>query len=164
MCPTAWRVSQVRNKLNMLAGPLRVQGENLEPCPKSTLDLRSLSDIHNCQVSLQIHAQLKSLSLWHSQCKSLSDYIYPGSFTRIFNSDGTIPLVGGPDSHNKGPPRRLTLDTAQRQDSQIHEVSTLSDYPHILNISKPLFQWEQLWIVRIYLHINLKIQDYNLSS
>ena len=38
----------------------------------------------------------------------LQDYIYPGLFTRIFNSGGTIPLVGGSDPHNKGLPRILS--------------------------------------------------------
>ena len=39
--------------------------------------------------------------------RSLFDHIYPGSFTQIFNLEGTIPLVGSPDPHSKGPPRRL---------------------------------------------------------
>jgi len=46
-CPTASEAYQ-ENKFDIPIGPLWVQGESLEPCPESTLDLRSLSDIRNC--------------------------------------------------------------------------------------------------------------------
>ena len=46
-------------------------------------------------------------SLTSATARPLSDYIYLGSFTWIFNSGGTISLVGGPDLHSKGPPRIL---------------------------------------------------------
>jgi len=109
----------VNNKLDIPAGPLRIQRESLGPCleshstrgpsltsatVRSLSDPRSLYDICNCQVPLQPH-------------------LY-----RIIHQDiqlGRIhPTSLSPDLHSKSPPQRLTstLDTAQRQDSLIHGV------------------------------------------
>ena len=63
-------------KLDMSASPLRIQEDGLRPYPESTFDLRSLSDICNCQVSLRL-------------------YLF--GITWIFNSEGIISLIGGLD-------------------------------------------------------------------
>jgi len=91
MYPTALEASQANNKLDIPAGPLRVQGESLRSCLESTLNPRSLFDIYNYQVPLwsEVH-------LWHPQLSSPSP-----TFTWIFNSDGTIPLVGSLDPTTK---------------------------------------------------------------
>ena len=76
--------------------------------------------------------------------RPLSHHIYPGSFTWIFNSYGTIPLVGSLDRHSKGPPHRLSLPRKIQLSSRIArftESVTLSDYPHVLNDPAPIFQW-----------------------
>ena len=97
------------------------------------------------------------LSLTPVTVRLLSDYIYPKLFTRIFNSDGTIPLVGGPDPNNEGPSRRLPPPHWIQLSGKIFWFTksvTLLDFPHVLNVSISLFQWGQLWIVRISQHIN----------
>jgi len=77
-------------------------------------------------------SELSGPSPTYATARSLSDCIYPGSsFTRLFNSGGTISLVEGPDPYSRGPPRSpaSTLDTTQRHDSLIHGVC------HIVRIS-----------------------------
>ena len=63
---TTSKASQTNNKLNIPAGLLRVQGESLGLCIEPTLDLASLSDTHNYQVTLrymQLSGPLRHLQL-----------------------------------------------------------------------------------------------------
>ena len=116
---TNWHITIPRRRPRALPrAHTRLQGESFGPCPEPT----------------------------SATARFLFDYIYPRSFIRIFNSSRTIPLVGGPNPHNKGLLRRLasTLDTTQQQDSPIHGVSYTT---RISPRSKYLFQWGQLWIV-----------------
>ena len=160
MCLTALEASQANNKLEIPADPLWVQGESLEACPKSTLDPRSFSDIRTYQVPLRVQARPKVLlrhphlpspssspsstrgpSPTSATARSFSDYINPGSFTQIFNSSRTIPLVGGPDQQRF--PRRLPPPRWIQLSDRILWLTksiTRLDYPHVLNVLAPLFQ------------------------
>jgi len=127
---------------------LWVQGESLEPCHESTLDPMSLFDIRNYQVPLRPEAPLRHPQLLgSSRTTSIQD---------SSPSDGTIPLVGSPDLHIKGPPRRLTPPRWVQLSGRISrctESIASSDYLHVLNVSVPQFQWGQLWIVAdIFVH------------
>ena len=84
---------QVNNKLDIPADPLRPRGEGLGPCPEPTRPWGE--SLGPCPEPTSVTA------------RSLSDYIYPGSFIYIFNSCGTIPLVEGLDPYSKCPPLRL---------------------------------------------------------
>ena len=125
MCPTVSEASQANNKFDIPAGPLRVHGESLRPCPKptitrgpsptsatamslseSTLDPKSLSDICNCMVSLRLH---------------LSGIIHPN--VQLERNYSTSRRPRHPQQRPSAKTPASTLDTTQRQDFLICEVS-----------------------------------------
>jgi len=108
-----------------LSGPSLIQGLSLiSATTRSLFDPIPLSDIRNCQVPFWPH---------------LSGIVH-----RIFNSDGTVSLIGSPDPHTKGPPRRLPTPYWIQLSSRIFwftESVTLANYLHVLNVSALLSQW-----------------------
>ena len=76
--------------------------------------------------------------------RSLSDNIYWGSVTQIFNLGGTIALVRGADPHSESPLRRFLPPRWIQHNGKIFGVRYAVRLSHVLNVSTLLFQWGQL--------------------
>ena len=96
----------MNNKLDIPAGSLRIQRESLEFCPGSTLDPRSLFDSHNYQFLLRLHLS----GIIHLDVQLRRNH----STSRRLRPLQQRPFAKTPAS---------TLDTTQRHDFLIHEVS-----------------------------------------
>ena len=72
------------------------------------------------------------------------------SFTQMLNLGEGILRAGDPNPHSHGPLRRFSPPRRMQLNgriSQFAESVTPLDHPHVLNITTPLLQHGQLWIV-----------------